>query len=612
MLSITLKKTVIVVTSILIGFFIVFLMKGYLSDSRFTFSFMVKPTVSGQYEYYVLYTDEENKDINTKIDDELLPLKPIYLPSDRYTEIKYTIYNRPYYNLNKFCLVIKYIENAKDQLSVSIEQPKVNQILIGKLYEVEHILGNSKVEKCSIKKCKNSMSSRFDVSFRKDKAHFYVNSDLEISSSIAHIANFGTVIVLILSSSFFYCIICFLLNKKREQNAKISDLVFVTFVFITALIPILYFDARQNLEISNENRIASNYETLFTNIWNHPINLKWSKQFETYFNDRFGMRNELVSLQKKIAIQFQNVIYSKNFSFCQKKNSWCFLEKEELGDFKQKNSSYVNVEYIKKIASSTIKPVYVLVYPVKTEIYPEKVLIFKHTPTPILPFSDYATATISKINIPNLHVINLKTIFMKEKSMHPDNLLYFTDEHHATEYANKVVMEYLNGKIPEFKFHNLSFKIDKKYPGENLQLATGEFIEDKQSVGILYGQIWGTVFGQNNRNERVLYTVPQKYPFFSLSDKYSNDITYHKGKCWGNGLLHNKNHSQFKIAVLGHSFVETFSKLAATSASDVYRIRYNDKCREISNFDQLKRKLKIINPDVIIIAFWYETFNTAN
>lgn len=106
--------------------------------------------------------------------------------------------------------------------------------------------------------------------------------------------------------------------------------------------------------------------------------------------------------------------------------------------------------------------------------------------------------------------------------------------------------------------------------------------------------------------------MPQKYPFFSLSDKYSNDITYHKGKCWGNGLLHNKNHSQFKIAVLGHSFVETFSKLAATSASDVYRIRYNDKCREISNFDQLKRKLKIINPDVIIIAFWYETFNTAN
>ena len=63
MLSITLKKTVIVVTSILIGFFIVFLMKGYLSDSKFTFSFMVKPTVSGQYEYYVLYTDEENKDI---------------------------------------------------------------------------------------------------------------------------------------------------------------------------------------------------------------------------------------------------------------------------------------------------------------------------------------------------------------------------------------------------------------------------------------------------------------------------------------------------------------------------------------------------------------------
>lgn len=612
MLSITLKKTVIVVTSILLGFCIVFLMKGYLSDSRFTFSFMVKPSVSGQYKYYVLYTDEENKDINTENDDESLPLKPIYLLSDRYTEIKYTTYNRPSYNLNKFCLVIKYQGIAKNEISISVEQPKVNRFLIESLYEVEQTLGNSKVEKCLSNKCKESISSSFDIKVRHNKAKFYVNSDLGISPSIAHIANLGTVIVLILSSSFFYCIICFILNKKREQNANISDLVFVTFVFITALIPMVYFDARLNLEISNENRMGSNYEALFTNVWMHPINLKWSKQFESYFNDRFGMRNELVSLQKNLAVHFNNFVYAGNYSFCQKKNSWCFLEKEEIGDFKQKNTSYVNVEYIKKIASSTTKPVYVLVYPVKTEIYPEKVLIFKHTPTPILPFSDYATAKISKINIPNLHVINLKPIFMKEKTMHPDDLLYFTDEHHATEYANKVVMDYLNAKIPEFKYHNLSFKIDKKYPSENLQLATGEFIEDKQSVGILYGQIWGTVFGHYNRDKKVLYTVPQKYPFYSLSDKYFTDITYHGGKCWGEGLLHNNNHSKFKLAILGHSFVETLSKLAATSASDVYRMRYSDKCKEISNFDLLKRRLKIINPDVIIIAFWYETFNTAN
>lgn len=85
------------------------------------------------------------------------------------------------------------------------------------------------------------------------------------------------------------------------------------------MIPILCIDTRPNIAEMNENRMLSNYQPLFTDDWHHPINLQWNRQFESYFDDRFGFRSYLVNIQKTLMTRFNSIVDVPNVGFCQKK-----------------------------------------------------------------------------------------------------------------------------------------------------------------------------------------------------------------------------------------------------------------------------------------------------
>lgn len=114
-----------------------------------------------------------------------------------------------------------------------------------------------------------------------------------------------------------------------------------------------------------------------------------------------------------------------------------------------------------------------------------------------------------------------------------------------------------------------------------------------------------------------MFTKPEKYPFYSLSQKYLSDISFSQGRGWNETIIHNKNHSMFKVMIIGHSFVETLSKIVATSASDVYRMRVGE-LPNLPNGPDLISSCNIadqvikLNPDVLIMAFWQGTFSYVN
>ena len=80
--------------------------------------------------------------------------------------------------------------------------------------------------------------------------------------------------------------------------------------------------------------------------------------------------------------------------------------------FDRKKSFAPDTTLLKEIVKRTDKQIILLVNPLKTEIYPEKIRIFKERKSPLWYFSDYAYDEFSKIKADNLTVINVRELLI--------------------------------------------------------------------------------------------------------------------------------------------------------------------------------------------------------
>ena len=429
---------------------------------------------------------------------------------------------------------------------------------------------------------------------------------------------FGIFIIFFSVFSISYLLIRFLLSKKATEKAKGSDILFIIAVIITLLIPVLLLNTKENAKDLSENRMLSSYKNAYTTEPSFKINLNFMKDFENYFNDRFGLRNQFIKLKQlpeKSSLNrlLSSFISKENSAFCQS-DGWCFLNNKdgetEMCIFDRQKKFAPDTTLLKEIVKRTDKQIILLVNPLKTEIYPEKIRIFKERKAPLWYFSDYAYDEFSKINADNLTVINVKDLLVEAKKSNPDALVYFKDEHHMTEYGNYVIIKYLINKLSVFSKLKTSFNIDERYKPVLKQIAAGDFIEDPNFIQY-HGQTYGMIFGMGQRFKKGNFSNPVEYPMYSFNDNYLNDVTIKRDpKCDANIHLHNSKATDFKVYVYGNSFVETFSKVMATSAKDVYRARVNTSCGAVTltNPDSVIDEITKINPDVIVIPYWEHTF----
>lgn len=249
------------------------------------------------------------------------------------------------------------------------------------------------------------------------------------------------------------------------------------------------------------------------------------------------------------------------------------------------------------------KKIIILNYPVKSEIYNEQIKIISSNYKKKM-FSDYAQNVFEKELGDKVKIINLKEIFLKHKQ--DNDLIYFADEHHVTEYGNKLVVDYL-ANILNFK--------SIEYEPQNLNIASGEFFTKQNEYWStrVYGETFGNVFGGINTGKENHYFTPHKYKIYSLGNFYQKNIEIKYDKtCDAKINLHNKSiKNGLKVYVLGNSFVETFSKMLITSVSDVYRRRSNNICSsKVLQSSEVVKEVNILNPDIIIIPhFSYAFYN---
>ena len=587
-------KILTLILAFIMSVALVVALKTYLTDSQIQISFNVSPSVTGKYRATFYFTDEKGKNIDQNNTNNIVSQDKKFT-SGEYTQIEFKTLIKPHKKLQKFQLTLNYLgdPNKVEGSSADIKEIQLNREPIDLL--------------------KDHLNK---ITFKDNNAIYIQPNDLNLRPRYTHLALYGVLIIIFIGTGVFYNLLRFVLNQRARQHTRSADLAFIIVITVTIMIPAMGINTTPNISSPDENRMLSEYKPFFTDDWQHPINLNYMKDFENWFNDRFGIRKKLVTTQKRIQLAINKVVYVPHAGACQKSNNWCFNLMDggtEIDDFFGRLSFRErDIEYIYKIAFNTKKQIYVLIYPIKTEIYPEKVEFLKQNKKSELHFSDRAYTELKKINLPNLHIINVASIFKEEKKRSPDKLLYFIDEHHVTEYGNKVVVEYLNKLL---KTNYATVNLDNLYHPENLNIASGEFLTKNNTWSdywntMIYGQTWGNVFGHSNRKKLNNYFKPHKYQVYSLSEKYRKDITFtFDAQCDANIHLHNSTVKKSSGYVLGKSFVETLSKMLATSFSDIYRRRINTSCgyRVLSSKEAILQ-IKKLDPDFVFIAYWVNGF----
>lgn len=139
-------------------------------------------------------------------------------------------------------------------------------------------------------------------------------------------AKYDVLLLITLFTLFFllyFKILAWLMKLKWVQNKSRIDIVFLTVFFILLFVPMLHISDAEKSE--QENRMLAKYTPLID--YRGGYNLKYGKNFDAWFNDRFFGRNLLLDVFRNI--KCFNRIYQNNGGIANKTNG-IFIYKPQL------------------------------------------------------------------------------------------------------------------------------------------------------------------------------------------------------------------------------------------------------------------------------------------
>lgn len=400
-----------------------------------------------------------------------------------------------------------------------------------------------------------------------------------------------------------------LLLFKSMFNVPYANVALVAFVSLTLLLPASNIDTKSTKSII-ENRNLAVYKPI---PHNSVLNFNYGKNFENWFNDRFYLRSILQKITTSTYYKLNRVFMKgKNYRF----NDWIWGD----GDFVR-----IDRNKLEKLVADAIslknhwnaKNLILLVYPSKSEIYCEYTLQTRCEKSSHILF-EQIQQRLKSLNItdPNIKLFNISPYLEKHKK--GNDLLFFLDEHHMTQYGNQIVIDGLieAGLLPQSNNDYHKYEIHSK-------CATGDFfipnncIPDQLNNQYLKGRAYGIILGNRWQEDRSMPT--HQYIYYNESPQYQKDVTIQNIKI--ENIQSNMKSFKLatyiknsapniyttKISVLGNSFIETLSRALSTRYSDIYRLRISSGTGLLYKARLLDNKMKNQNLEMIIIPIYSPT-----
>ncbi len=401
-------------------------------------------------------------------------------------------------------------------------------------------------------------------------------------------------IIAILSYLLFYKLISYLPDFKIHKNTSRLDIAFLIVCAVLLIIPVC--DINFNEISKKENRTLAKYIPLFDE--SKSINLNFSKDFESWISDRFGMRDILLDMYARFQNYMSSYYYTNRNAYWDKKTNWMFaknrLNPEPLTQQQIDEISAALNGFNAFCKDNNIK-LYVLISPRSENVYVQYTYLGKDY---LDSYGDLIEKIRQNTKLPIIYPFN-ELIEASKK-----DYVFFKTDHHWTDFGAyigyKTLIKEIKKDFPEIKEVDINdFNISQN------NLARYEFDRKEYKEGSTYKalnipdrykkKILDTLYNYfTHKDYKLLKTDIIDTP--ALKAKY---YKYPKG-------------TNLKTLLIGSSVNENLTETIPYSFKDLHFIRINGP-RNIPEEDEYKLiKIygkNIINykPDILIICIQAHT-----
>ena len=383
------------------------------------------------------------------------------------------------------------------------------------------------------------------------------------------------IIIAVLSYLLLYKLTSYLADFKNVKNQSRIEIVFLTIFGMILIIPASAINNEKYSEHENR-KLAEKPQFVVEN----EINYNFGKNFDTWFSDRFNLRTEMIKLYNKTRFILTYGVYKQNQTYYfDKHTQWAFDSNWEQKDDLSADFPvyYRNIKKLKAFCDKNHIKLYILITPVKMDIYPQYYPLELGENT-IKPFREYVNSRMNQNFI-------LYPIEELQKASETDYIFPKGDPHWS-EYgaytAYKILMNNIKKDFPDIKILNDNdFNITK-----NTLVRT--------DYGGVYHQ--GTEYTTLNINRlKTKYTTYQHKKEKSLSNTCDGTIL----SCYSSFPYGNKK----KLYIIGNSFSENLFLFLKYSFNDIRKRRINNptetpKCR----MSRWESEILDFKPDILIFT----------
>lgn len=387
-------------------------------------------------------------------------------------------------------------------------------------------------------------------------------------------AKYDVLLLITLFTLFFllyFKILAWLMKLKWVQNKSRIDIVFLTVFFILLFVPMLHISDAEKSE--QENRMLAKYTPLID--YRGGYNLKYGKNFDAWFSDRFWGRDELVKVYYKIKKINRYIITAKASKL---KNDWYF-NNNDLSTLtiseKQKVQYKKNIQYLLQFCKENNIKCYMEIVPAK--IYYAKDGLINNK---LKEYNDTLPQFIKYIK----ETLNFEIIYPFDELKEADksDYVYFKTDHHWTDWGAYI------------GYQALLKQLKKDFP-DIYEAKEGDFdiSYSKKVRAEADRKYWqGHTCNLLHQNQDCSLNIDYKY--YDGKNKHINAISY--------GEFHNSD-GKYKALLIGNSFTENFKPFLVYSFKDIKRFRCNIAPNDNLKLSRWKKEILEFKPDVLILLF---------
>ena len=390
------------------------------------------------------------------------------------------------------------------------------------------------------------------------------------------------IIIAILGYLLSYKLTSYLADFKVEKHYSRLDIVFIIVCFIILLIPASKIS--QNKSSPEEARLLAVWKPFIFK--DNKINYNFGKNYDSWFNDRFHFRTELISFYKNIKERIAYDYCELGSWYIFKSNKFIF-SKRNLNNFSDREKFQIkeNLTRIANLCKKNNIKLYIAIAPCKESIYKDfnKIYVDKTLGEP-------STSDLINYlnNNSNLNIIYSEKAFLNYRK-NPDkkDMLYFKMDHHLTDTSSfilyKLIINRMKKSFPDISLHgaeefNKSYNNLVRWDSNRMYTPGREYhktlIRDKSfltDTNYLYYD----------------YKFPEK---ISVTGKYPH-------------FIHTNDSEKYHLLLIGDSYQENLSYFLNTSFRKIDKYRVESGKLKLLNLDSYKDLILETKPDILLLVF---------